>query len=51
MKSVDTYKEVRNFEFPNMIVRIHIPDLTEEEKTRRMKSIHKATENLIKTKG
>ena len=46
---MDTYKEIRTFEFPNAIVRVYIPDLTEEERARRMKRIYKAAENLLKS--
>ena len=45
---VDTYKEVRTFEFPNWIIRVHIPDLTEEERARRMKAIHDAAAEVLK---
>lgn len=44
----DTYKEVKVMEFPNMVARIHIPDLTPEERERRMKKIHKSAANLLK---
>lgn len=44
----DSYKETKIFEFPGMIARVHIPDLTSEEKARRMKSIHKAAAELLK---
>lgn len=43
----DTYKEVKVFEFPDMIVRVHIPDLTDEEHNRRMKRIEKAAAELL----
>ncbi len=43
----DTYKEVRVFEYPNAIVRVHIPDLTPEERARRMKRIHDAAAALL----
>lgn len=46
----DTYKEIRTFEFPGMIARVHIPDLTPEERSRRMKIIHQAAANLLKGK-
>lgn len=49
-KSIDTYKEVKTFSFENMTVRVHIPELTEEERTRRMKAIHKAASDLLKSK-
>lgn len=44
----DTYKEVRTFEFPGMIARVHIPDLTQEERSRRMKAIYRAAAELLK---
>ena len=43
----DTYKEVRTFRYENAVVRVHIPDLTEEEAARRMKAIHKAAAELL----
>ena len=49
-RTVDTYKEVRTFTSSNMTVRVHIPDLTEEERTRRMKAIHTAAAELLKSK-
>lgn len=50
MKSQDTYKEVKIIEFPGMIARVHIPDITAEERERRMKAIHKAAAALLKNK-
>lgn len=47
MKS-DTYKEVRIFEYPGLIARVYIPDLTPEERERRMKAIHNQAANLLK---
>lgn len=49
-RTVDTYKEIKTFTYPNMTVRVHIPDLTEEERTRRMKRIHTAAAELLKSK-
>lgn len=46
--SQDVYKEVRVFEYPNMIVRVHIPDISDEENERRMKKIRKSAEALLK---
>ncbi len=48
MKGQDTYKEVKTFTYPNCIVRVHIPDLTEEERARRMQRIHDAAADLLK---
>jgi len=47
-KVQDTYKEVKTFESPGWIIRVHIPDLTEEERARRMKQIHNAAADLMK---
>ena len=48
MKGQDTYKEIIKFDFPNMIVRVHIPDLTDEERNIRKKSLYNARANLLK---
>lgn len=47
MKAQDTYKEIKTFEFPNMIVRVSVPDLTSEERCRRMELIHKQAAKLL----
>ena len=47
-KIQDTYTEVRTFTYSNAIVRVHIPDLTPEERERRMKAVRKATVDLMK---
>ena len=49
MQAQTTYKEVKTFEYTNMVVRVHIPDLTDEEKKRNMKQLFKATESLLKS--
>lgn len=46
----DTYKEVRVFKSSNMTVRVHIPDLTEQERKRRMDIVKAAAAELLKTK-
>ena len=33
-----------------VIVRVHRPDITQEERNRRMKQVHKAAENVLKAK-
>lgn len=38
----------RTFTYPNAIVRVHFPDLTDEEQKKRMKKIRKAAEELLK---
>lgn len=50
MKQKDTYKEVRTFYYENMVVRVHIPDITEEERARRLKEIGKAAAKLLSSK-
>lgn len=47
-KKEDTYKEIKTLTYPNMIVRVHIPDLTEDEREKRMRNIKKATESFLK---
>ena len=40
----DTYKEVKVIEFSCGVARVHIPDITPEERERRLKQIaHSAT--------
>ncbi len=48
-RTIDTYKEIKEFDFPNMKVRVHIPELTEDERNRRLKAIHKAAGDLLKS--
>lgn len=48
MTGQDVYKEVVTMKFPNMVARVHIPDLTEEEKQRRLQKIYDATINLLR---
>lgn len=50
MKDQDTIKEVKEFTYDKCIIRVHIPDLTEEERSNRMKQLHRAAENLLKEK-
>ena len=51
MKQQDTYKEVKTLHYENVVVRVHIPDLTTEERERRMKEIGKAAGRLIISKN
>jgi hypothetical protein len=48
MAQQDQYKEVKTIHFPGMVARVHIPDLTEEERAARMRAIHKQAANLLK---
>lgn len=45
---MDTYKEVRTMEFPGLRARVYIPNLTEAERSRRMKVIHNQAAKLLK---
>ena len=47
-KTRPVYKETRVFTFPNMIVRVHIPDIDDEENERRMKDLKKAAEDFLR---
>lgn len=40
--------EIKTFVYPNMIVRVHFPDISNEENERRMKRIHDAAAALLK---
>ncbi len=46
-RNQDTYKETRIFEFPNMIVKVNIPDLTPEERARRLQRVYDAAHNIL----
>lgn len=41
-------REVKTFTYPNVVVRVHFPDLTDEENEMRMKKIHKAAADILK---
>lgn len=41
-------QEVQVFTYPNMIVRVHFADISDEENKKRMKKIHKAAMELLK---
>lgn len=46
-KTKDTYREVRTYETPGWVVRVHIPDLTPEERAKRMEAIKQAAADLV----
>ena len=48
-KAQDTYMEPKVYEYPNAIIRVYRPILTEAERAKRMKEIHKAAEALLKS--
>ena len=47
---MDSYSEIVTLYYPNMVVRLHLPDITDEEQKVRMKRVYKATEELLKEK-
>lgn len=49
MKQKDTYMEPVVFTYPGMTIRVHRPILTEEERARRMKRLHDAAADLLKS--
>ena len=49
MKTQDTYKEVKIFTYPGLVARVYIPELTEEERNKRMRAIHKQAANLLRS--
>lgn len=51
MKGQDSYKKVITIELPNMVARVHIPDLTDDERKRRMQQIYDATANILRKGG
>lgn len=40
--------EIQTFIYPNAIVRVHFPNISDEENERRMKKIYKAAAELLK---
>lgn len=42
------YRLTKTIESPGFIIRVHSPVISEEERKRRMKAIHKAAENLLR---
>lgn len=45
---MDTYKEVKIIQFPDMTARVFIPDLSQEERTKRMTAVKKHAAELMK---
>ena len=50
MANRDVYKEVKVLEFPRGIVRVHRPDLSEQERARRYAQIYKAAAALLEAR-
>lgn len=44
------YLQTNKFAFPNAVVNVHFPDLTEGTRKQRMKAVHKTAEELLKSK-
>lgn len=49
MQNQTEYIHTKTIEFPGMIARIYSPVLTDEERNRRMKRIHDAAAELLKS--
>ena len=42
-------RKSQTFTYPNMIVRVHFPDLTDDERKKRSKELYKAAEDILKS--
>jgi hypothetical protein len=49
-KQQDTYKETRTFIINGHTVRVRIPDISEDERARRLKEVEKAAAQLLREK-
>ena len=49
-KQEDKYSDPVVITFPNMVARVYSPILEPEEREKRMKAIHRATANVLKSK-
>lgn len=45
---MDVYKETRVYEYPNAIVRVRIPNLSDEEQNRRIAALRAAAAEVLK---
>lgn len=50
MAQAEEFNEIKTIEHPNMIIRVHIPFLTDEERRRRMKQCRRTAESLLKSR-
>ena len=50
-KEKDKYSEPKTFYYPNAVVKVYSPILTEEERERRMAQIAKSAAALLKSKS
>lgn len=51
MRVKDTYKEVKTIRFGENVARVHIPDLTEEERSRRIAEIGRLAGEMLASKS
>lgn len=49
MANKDEYMEPVVYEYPGFTIRVHRPILTDEERARRMKRLHDAAADLLKS--
>lgn len=49
MKVTDTYKEPHIITLDNAVIRVFRPELSEDERARRMKQIHDAAADLLRS--
>lgn len=47
----DTYKEARVYESPGWVIRVHRPELTEAERSKRLEEIKRAAVALVMSKA
>ena len=47
----DAYSEPKILNYPNAVIKVYSPILTEEERKRRMEQIAKSAANLLKSKS
>ena len=47
MKQQDTYSEVRTIQNGDIVARVHIPNLTDQEREKRLKEIGKVAGQLL----
>lgn len=50
MRAKDTYKEVKTIKIGGNVARVHIPDITPEERERRMREIGRLAGEMLASK-
>ena len=48
---MDTYKETRVYEYPKAIVRVRIPNISDEEQNKRIAALKAAAAEVLKELG